>query len=306
MNTQEISPVSCYLMSLAPSGRRSMKSQLAQVAQILGQEDIEVVEWHNLEYQQLIFIRSKLQESCKSVNTINTTMAAIRGVVKTAFKMGKVSADHLSRVTQIGNVRGSAKSSGIALSLEESRKLIKRASSSDGEKGVRDCAILMLMLTAGLRRSEVASLNLGSFDLDKGRVSVYGKGGKLRHHNISGVTLKQLNKWAAMRDVTDDQAPFFTQILKSGRTEERVTPNTVYRLVKECGKAIGVEGLRPHDLRRSYISLLLEQGSDLSLVSQAAGHTNVTTTSRYDRRHVNAQTEAMRQLTDNLGRGLEL
>lgn len=306
MNTPDISPIACYLMSLAPSGRRSMHSQLNQVAAILNEEDAEKVEWHKLEYQQLIFVRSKLQETSKSVNTINTTMAAIKGVVKTAFKMDLVSADHLAKIAQIGNVRGSARSSGMALSVNESRKLVQTAASIGGDKSARDSAILILMLTAGLRRSEVVSLTIGSVDLDKGSVAVLGKGGKLRHHDISGVALKQLKRWVQVRNEEDTTAPFFTKILKAGTTEEPITPNTVYRLVKKYGEAIGIEGLRPHDLRRSYISLLLEQGSDLNLVSQAAGHANVATTSRYDRRHVSAQTQAMRQLTDNIGRGLEL
>lgn len=306
MNPKDISPVNCYLMSLAPSGRRSMRSQLGQVAILLGNESIDEVEWHKLQYQQLIFIRSKLQEEGKAVNTINTTMAAIRGVVRTAFKMNQTSAEHLARISQIGNVRGTAKRGGTALSLEESRKLVKKASDTEGLKGVRDSALLMLMITTGLRRSEVVSLNHDSFNFDRHKVSVRGKGDKLRYHDISGVTLKMLKQWAgACSDVTGT-SPFFTQVLKRGVTGRRITANSVYRIVKKYGEAIGIEGLRPHDLRRSYISLLLEQGSDLSLVSKAAGHANLETTSRYDRRHANAQTEAMRQLTDNLGRGLGL
>ncbi|WP_299181980.1 site-specific integrase [uncultured Neptuniibacter sp.] len=306
MNAKEISAVNCYLMGLAPSGRRSMRSQLTQVAQLLGKESIDEIEWYKLEYQQLIFIRSKLQETDKSVNTINTTMAAIRGVVRTAFKMELVTAEHLARICQLESVRGTAKKGGIALSLEESRKLVRKAAETEGPKGIRDTALLMLMITTGLRRSEVVALNHDSFDFERLRVSVRGEGGKLRYHDISGVTLKRLKQWAAERGDIEPLSPFFTKVLKKGVSDKRITVNSVYRLVKKQGESIGIKGLRPHDLRRTYISLLLEQGSDLSLVSKAAGHANVMTTTRYDKRHVNAQTEAMRTLTDNLGRGLRL
>lgn len=306
MNAKEISAVNCYLMALAPSGRRSMKSQLTQVAQLLGKGSIDEIEWHKLEYQQLVFIRSKLQEKEKSVNTINTTMAAIRGVVRTAFKMELVTAEHLARICQLESVRGTAKKGGIALSLEESRKLVRKAAEAEGPKGVRDSAILMLMITTGLRRSEVVALNHDSFDFERLRLSIRGKGGKLRHHDISGVTLKRLKRWAAERSDVEPSAPFFTKVLKKGVSDKRITVNSVYRLVKKRGESIGIKGLRPHDLRRTYISLLLEQGSDLSLVSKAAGHVNVSTTAHYDKRHVNAQAEAMRTLTDSLGRGLGL
>lgn len=306
MNTKDISAVNCYLMALAPSGRRSMKSQLNHVAQLLGEESIDDVEWHKLEYQQLIFIRSKLQEADKSVNTINTTLAAIRGVVRTAFKMELVSAEHMARICQLGSVRGTAKKGGMALSLEESRRIVKKAAETKGLKGLRDSALLMLMITTGLRRSEVVALNHESFDFDRYRVSVQGKGGKLRYHDVSGVTLKRLKQWALECSDSAGSSPFFTVVLKQGVSDKRITVNSIYRIVKGYGEAIGITGLRPHDLRRTYISLLLEQGSDLSLVSKAAGHANVMTTTRYDKRHVNAQTEAMRTLTDNLGRGLGL
>lgn len=267
MNIQEISAVNCYLMALAPSGRRSMMSQLNQVALLLGEESLDAVEWHKLEYQQLVFIRSKLQEADKSVNTINTTLAAIRGVVRTAFKMELVSAEHMARICQLGSVRGTAKKGGIALSLEECRRIIKKAANNKGPIGVRDTALLMLMITTGLRRSEVVALNHDSFDFDRHRVSVRGKGGKLRYHDVSGVALKKLKQWAAERKETVEASPFFTAVFKRGVSDKRLTANSVYRIVKSYGESIGVKGLRPHDLRRTYISLLLEQGSDLSLVS---------------------------------------
>lgn len=304
MNAKEITPVNCYLMALAPTGRRSMKSQLSQVAILLGKTTIDDIAWHQLEYQQLIYIRSQLQAAGKSVNTINTTLAALRGVTKTSFKMGLVTADYMARVSQIENVRGSTQGNGTALSLEESRKLVKKASEELGPKGLRDSALLILMLSVGLRRSETVALNQGSFDFDRRRIYVMGKGGKVRHHDISGVTFKKLKQWAAACQANHEDSPFFTQVVKSGITSKRLTANSIYRIVRTYGELINMKGLRPHDLRRTYVSLLLEQGVDLNTVSQAIGHSSVNVTARYDRRSINVQTAAVRQLSDNLGRGM--
>jgi site-specific recombinase XerC len=277
-----------------------MRSQLKQVAILLGKHDIDEVTWHDLEYQQLIYVRTQLLEAGKSISTVNTTLAAIRGVLQTAFKMSLITADHLARISQIENVRGNVKNSGIALSLADSRRLIKKVSKDTSVKGIRDIAILMLMLTSGLRRSEVVCLAHGSFDFDGYRVNILSKGRKVRHHDISGITLKALKKWAALSEFTDANAPFFTQV----RGSKELSAHAIYRIVKHRGKSIGIDNLRPHDLRRTFVSLMLEQGADLSTVSKAVGHASVATTTRYDKRSGNAQISAMRKLTDNLGRRL--
>ena len=71
----------------------------------------------------------------------------------------------------------------------------------------------------------------------------------------------------------------------SGRVgEDALTERAVWQLVREYAQQVGIGELAPHDLRRTFISDLLDVGVDLSTVQRLAGHAQVTTTTRYDRR----------------------
>lgn len=55
-------------------------------------------------------------------------------------------------------------------------------------------------------------------------------------------------------------------------------------IVRSLGQKAGVRAFSPHDLRRSFVSHLLEGGADLATVQRLVGHAEPGTTSRYDRR----------------------
>jgi len=75
-----------------------------------------------------------------------------------------------------------------------------------------------------------------------------------------------------------------------------MTDDAVWRLIEKRAKMAGVTNVSPHDLRRSFVSDLLDAGVDVSTVSKMAGHASVLTTAKYDRRGEDAKRKAAKAL----------
>jgi len=77
----------------------------------------------------------------------------------------------------------------------------------------------------------------------------------------------------------------FVRILKGGEiTLLPITDKTVYNIVVRRYKECGLKSLTPHDLRRTFATVLLEQGEDLFIVQDLMDHASIETTKRYDKR----------------------
>lgn len=277
-------PALVYLSSLAPSGRRAMAGRLRQVATLLGHDALETVPWHLLRYQHVAALRTLLQERGQAPATVNLTLSALRGVARAAFNLEIISAEDYQRIRSVPSVRGSRLPAGRQVSQGELAALMDACARDDGPAGVRDAAMICLMYAAGgLRRAEVVGLDRADYDPETGALRVRGKGAKERLVYVDNGPEDALKDWLVIRG--DDEGPLFLPINKGGALQwRRMTDQAVYNLLrKRAGEAV-VESLSPHDLRRSFISDLLDAGADISVASQLAGHASVQTTARYDRR----------------------
>lgn len=82
-------------------------------------------------------------------------------------------------------------------------------------------------------------------------------------------------------------------ISKRGRLlARRLTDKAVTWILSVRAAQASVATFSPHDLRRTFISTLLAAGADLATVAELAGHANIATTARYDRRGEAAKRKA--------------
>jgi integrase/recombinase XerD len=205
-------------------------------------------------------------------------------------------AEEYRRAVDIEPVRGTSAPSGRALARGEMLALVAACVRGDSPAGARDAAMLAVLFGGGLRRAEVVALDLADFDPETGALTVrHGKGNKARTAYASNGSLKALKAWLVVRG--NEPGALFYRILKGGRLiPQRLTPQAVLSILARCAKVAGVAAFSPHDLRRTFISELLDCGADIATVRHLAGHSNVQTTANYDRRGEHAAKRAAEML----------
>lgn len=275
-----------YLASLAETGRRTMRSRLEHVAELMtGSRDLAAAPWSQLRYEHVVAIRTKMQERGLSPASVNATLAALRGVARAAWNMGLMAGEDYQRATSVKSVRGERLPAGRALTSGELAALMDVCVEDDTLAGIRDGALIAILYCALLRRSEVAALEFGDYNQETGALRVRGKGNKERMVYATNGAADALADWLAARG--DAPGPLFYPIRKGGKLPEHprhMTDQAVYNVLAKRAEQSGVSSFSPHDLRRTCIGDLLDNGIDLVTVQHLAGHANVTTTARYDRR----------------------
>lgn len=286
-------PAKVYIAHLSPGSRRTMHESLDTIAGVLtsGQFDTETLDWASLRYQHTAAIRSALAERY-SPATANKMLCALRGVLKEAWRLGQMSAEDYYRAADLKAVKGETLPRGRALSQGELRTLFQTCAGDKTPAGSRDSALLAVLYGAGLRREEAVSLDLEDYNTETGQLTIRaGKGHKDRIAYATNGSALALEAWLKVRG--SEPGPLFCPVNKSGRIVlKRMTPQAVYFILSERAKEAGVQSFSPHDLRRTFISDLLDAGADISSVQHLAGHANVSTTSRYDRRGEAAKRKA--------------
>lgn len=292
-------PALVYLAGLSESSRRPMGHSLRTIADlVMPGSSFDSFPWGNLRYQHTQAIRSRLEESGVSAATANRHLSALRGVLKEAWRLGYMPAEDYQRAIDLKPVKGSRASQaekGRHIQAGELRALLQTC--NDGSKaGARDSALIALGYTCGLRRAELAALQVSDWNETDCTLTVRrGKGNKERIVPVAPSACDALADWLDI--LGREPGAIFVQIRKGDHvTNEGLTDHAVYHILAERAKQAGVKEFSPHDLRRTFAGDLLDTGADIATVQKLMGHANVNTTAGYDRRDAKAKRSAVNRL----------
>lgn len=246
--------------------------------------DPDTLPWSALRYHHTEALRQLLAERYAPA-TANRHLAALRGVLKVAHRLGQMSAEDYQSAAAVEGIKGTRLPAGRALQPGELRALfIACAADTNRAAGARDAALLAVLYGAGLRRGEAVALDLDDYDRETGQMLVRaGKGNRDRLVYASTGSREALEAWLQVRGL--GAGPLFCPVNKGGRVVmRRMTPPAVRRRTQVRATDASLKAFTPHDLRRTFVGDLLDAGADIVTVQHLAGHSTIATTSRYDRR----------------------
>lgn len=302
LNAEAKNPVAMYLARLSEGSRHTQKNALTQICRWLGgsaePDAVLTFGWHLLRYEHCNYVRTLAIESAiespigngkpRKPATVNRYLAALRGVLTEAWRLGSMDTDSYMRAKDVKDTKDQSEETGRELTKTETDALMRvcREAEKNGERlGLRDL-VMITLLSYGLRRFEVVTARVSAYNHKTGELNILGKGKKRRKLFLSEQSRKIIERWFAVRPSGDyflSGEPYTTQI--------------VYDVLKKRAAQAGItKSFAAHDFRRTFVSRQLAKTGDIVTTQRLVGHSDPKTTAKYDRRG----DETLRKATEDL------
>jgi integrase/recombinase XerD len=235
--------------------------------------------------------------------TINRRLVSIRSFMNWSVASGLIKYNPLDNV-KLPKVQ--TQSETIAFDDAEVVKMIS-APDSRTHRGRTHKLAMVLLFNLGLRRSELVHIRIQDIYEDRGHlvIRIFGKGDKTRLIPLSSFVRDEIHKYLETFKIErlcgDD---FLLQTSDQGRKNSSpIDGSTIYRMINKYAKKLQInKRVSPHSCRATVISHLLDtKGRSIRDVATFAGHSNITTTERYDKRRDNLNKSAAYSVDYDLG-----
>lgn len=303
---EERHPVDVMLDTYVESSRRIVESRLDIIAKILTSGDVPLrsLDWSTIQYEHFVMVRRQLALEYKP-SSANFFISIIRKWTRVLHKMGIITLEQLVAMQDLERFPESNTLAGSMMSKEDMQLFLSIAEQKEGIKGTRDYALLLVLLSTGVRRMDLVNFKVSAFSFEAKSIDVLdSKNNNSRTIYLPDKTIDALLKWLDKYEYGSLDEPLFVGIRNRGKGEllygKKMSTNAIYKLIKWYCKKAGINEYTPHDLRRTFISTLIDEGIDLVTISNLAGHKNIQQTAEYDRRGTKPKQNAAALLNELL------
>jgi len=226
--------------------------------------------------------RASLETRGLGSSSIIIRMSAIRKLAGEPADNGLIAPELAAGISRVKSVKSTGIRVGNWLSLRQAQALLSAPDVATA-RGLRNRAILAVLLGCGLRRSEVAALTFAHVQQRDGRwciVDLKGKHGRVRTMPMPPWVKVAIDGWASAVAVAVGHV--FRPLNRADVvTGERLGEKVVWQMLQQYAESVGVPGIAPHDLRRTCAKLCRAAGGELEQIQLLLGHASVQTTERY-------------------------
>ena len=209
-------------------------------------------------------------------------LAAVRRLAYEAADSGLLSPELAAGIRRVKGAKTVGIRLGNWLTADEARRLWQLPG-PDTLKGKRDRALLAMLLGCGLRRRELAELQIGLLQRREDHwaiVDLVGKGGHIRTVPVPNWVKHVLDDWLVAAGIVKGR--IFRRVCRAGKTwGDGMTERVVWHVVKKYAAILNFTRLAPHDLRRSCARLCHMAGGEMEQIQFLLGHVSVQTTEKY-------------------------
>ena len=229
-----------------------------------------------------------IQKGLKSA-TINRRLAAIKSLVAFSYNCGHC--EFMLEAVKGEKMSSYRDTTGVD---PETFKRVLGGIDRETLKGIRDYALLMLLWSNALRRSEVSKANIGDFDPTAKTLRIFGKGRGNNSETVSlgSGTVMAIEAWLTARGEHQPDKALFCSV-NPGYRDGRLCPQAIYDIVSTRCQDAGIsKTMSPHRVRHSSITAALEAtGGDVRRVQKLSRHSSLNTLLIYDDNRKNHQGE---------------
>lgn len=308
--------INVAMAGLSTHTRRAYRRWITRYLKDINQLDSAAIDLNNLNISlvthsmgtaQLKVWLGRLKEKALGKQSITQAKAAIVWIAGFMADIERLDYSVAKGLSKVKTPRAEVgQRSGTWLTQDEIKQLLRALRQTESNNPpllARNTAIIILMVTCGLRRDEISTAKWSDLGRQGGNriLRVHGKGEKLRVVKLPAMVEVALDIWRDYHPSPEGDRAIFSRVWRKRKdatggtvTTDPITDRAIWMIVQNAAKSAGLQRVSPHDLRRSFARGAYEAGVSFELIRQSLGHSNIATTERY----VNSVLELDRAATD--------